>query len=86
MRGSYPSPYYPTKACEIVLMGVKGAPPRCCNYTLDLIVAERRAHSQKPELFWQKLDAWLGADQYKNKLELFARERREGWTVWGNQV
>jgi len=84
-RGGYCSPYYPTKACEIVLMGKKGKAPRIKNYVLDLIVAERRAHSQKPEEFWTRVDAWLG-DQYPRRLEMFAREKREGWTVWGNQV
>src|SRR3990167_2320361 len=83
-RGSYTNTWYPCKACEIVLMGIRGKPPKSVKYILDIIVAERRAHSQKPQEFWDKLSEWLGDDQYENKLDMFSREKREGWTVWGN--
>ena len=47
-----------------------------------IIKAERREHSRKPEEFYQLVEHFcLGS-----KLELFARQRREGWDCWGNEV
>ena len=42
-----------------------------------------KRHSQKPEIAYQIIERL-----YPNtdKLELFARKKREGWDVWGNEV
>lgn len=42
-----------------------------------------KRHSQKPEISYQIIERL-----YPNakKLELFARNQREGWDVWGNEV
>lgn len=45
-------------------------------------VSGRREHSAKPELF-QDLIEQMSPGPY---LELFARRRRMGWDVWGNEV
>jgi len=40
-------------------------------------------HSQKPEIAYQIIERLYPK---ANKLELFARRKREGWDVWGNEV
>jgi len=39
-------------------------------------------HSAKPEALYQLIEAASPPP----RLEMFAREPREGWTVWGNEV
>lgn len=40
-------------------------------------------HSRKPDLAYEIIERLYPAGE---KLELFARKRRPGWQVWGNQV
>jgi len=40
-------------------------------------------HSKKPEIAYKIIER-LYPDE--NKIELFARQKREGWDVWGNEV
>ena len=40
-------------------------------------------HSKKPIIVYEFIEAIY---PNKTKLELFAREKREGWDVWGNEV
>lgn len=82
--------YYPEKCCEIVLVGVRGHLDKkktrgACKQT-DIIISVRREHSRKPEEFWHSVNHWLPATEFPNRLEMFAREARPGWDVWGNQV
>jgi len=39
-------------------------------------------HSQKPEIIYEIIEAV----SEEPRLELFARQKREGWDVWGNEV
>lgn len=43
---------------------------------------KRGKHSQKPEAFQDMIEETSPGDY----LELFARRKREGWDVWGNEV
>lgn len=51
-------------------------------YTTVLREASRK-HSQKPEIAYRMIE-----DLYPNsiKIELFARNKRIGWDVWGNET
>lgn len=42
-----------------------------------------RQHSRKPDIAYQNINFW-----YPNsiKLDVFSREKRDGWNQWGNQV
>lgn len=42
-----------------------------------------KRHSQKPDIAYEIIERL-----YPNtdKVELFARRKREGWKVWGNEV
>jgi len=42
-----------------------------------------KRHSQKPEIAYQIIERMY---PNTNKLELFARTKRDGWDVWGNEV
>jgi len=39
-------------------------------------------HSRKPEIVYRFLEKWF----LEPRLEMFARKRRPGWDVWGNEV
>jgi N6-adenosine-specific RNA methylase IME4 len=47
------------------------------------IEAPRRGNSVKPDEAYQALERLYGDVR---RLELFARRKRPGWTVWGNEV
>lgn len=79
--------YYTRSCCEFVLMGTKGS--HVARWIQDhtvsqLIQSPRREHSRKPEAFFEKLDQMLIPGL--RKLEMFARQRRDGWDAMGNQL
>jgi N6-adenosine-specific RNA methylase IME4 len=68
---------------EHVLFGVRGKAPippalRESNH----FAASRTVHSAKPDRFYELVER-VSPGPY---LELFARRRRYGWDVWGNQA
>lgn len=70
---------------EILLVGTKGkyAPPDPSNRIPSIITRKRDKHSRKPE----DVHIWIErAFPNARKIELFAREPRDGWAVWGNEV
>jgi N6-adenosine-specific RNA methylase IME4 len=38
-------------------------------------------HSQKPDVFYERIQT-LG----KDRVDVFARAKREGWATWGDEV
>lgn len=70
---------------ELLLLGRKGSfatPP--VPFRLRSVFRERRTvHSKKPELVYDMIERMYPGRRY---LELFARNRRRGWTSWGNEV
>lgn len=42
-----------------------------------------KRHSQKPEIAYQIIERLY---PNTNKLEIFARNKRQGWDVWGNEI
>lgn len=81
--------FYTRSCCEYVLLGRrgKGVSTWIKDHSVNqLIVSPKREHSRKPEEFWEKIDLLLGDSPHLRKIELFSRERRPGWEVWGNQV
>ena len=68
---------------EHVLFGVRGdlripAPARVSNH----FAAARTGHSAKPDRFYEIVERVSP----EPRLELFARRRRYGWDVWGNEA
>jgi N6-adenosine-specific RNA methylase IME4 len=70
---------------ELLLIGVRGRVPAPSpgEQPPAVIEAPRGRHSQKPGIFADEI-----ARLFPNvtKLEMFAREVRPGWDVWGNEV
>jgi len=48
----------------------------------NLFFAPRTRHSRKPEKFFQLVDSLIPYPA----IELFAREKREGWDAWGDEI
>lgn len=67
---------------EQCLLGTRGRPKRLNADVRQVVVDKRREHSRKPEGIHNRIER-LVAGPY---LEMFAREVRPGWTVWGNQT
>ena len=49
----------------------------------QIIEAKRLRHSEKPSIVIDKILELCGN---LPRIELFAREKTEGWDVWGNEV
>lgn len=67
------------KNVEILLLGRRGQPRRLRKDIPDLLIAARRQHSRKPDLGYQRMEAYCVGP----RLDMFARESRPGWTGWG---
>jgi N6-adenosine-specific RNA methylase IME4 len=74
--------YWTRANSEVCLLATKGAPKRLNADVRQAIVEPRREHSRKPDCVPGRIER-LVAGPY---LELFARTKRAGWTVWGNQT
>jgi N6-adenosine-specific RNA methylase IME4 len=74
--------YYFKGQTEQLLFGVKGKLPPNDRKQTTLINAKIRKHSQKPDEMYEIIEK-VSPKLY---LELFARNKREGWDTWGNEV
>ncbi len=73
------------KSTEICLLGIKGQMGKYkkSNNIRQLVEAERTIHSKKPNEVRKRIEQLFGG---VSKIELFAREKTEGWDSWGNEV
>ena len=67
---------------ELCLLATRGRPQRISRSVRQLILGPRRAHSQKPEEIYERIETLVPGPY----LELFARQTKEGWDCWGDQV
>lgn len=70
------------KNAEIVLLARKGAPKRISNAVREVILAPVREHSRKPDEMYRRVTEYCQGPY----VDLFARQRREGWTSWGFEI
>ena len=68
---------------EICLLATRGKLKRKSASVHQLIISPVQAHSQKPKEAREKIVELLGD---LPRIELFAREKTDGWDVWGNEV
>lgn len=69
---------------EICLLAVKGKPlPRISRSVHQVIHSPVKKHSEKPAEARERIVELLGD---LPRIELFARERVDGWDAWGNEV
>lgn len=75
--------YYFRGDTEHVIFGVRGkAPIPVEKRARNWFAAPKTGHSRKPDLFYEMVER-VSPGPY---LELFARRRRYGWDVWGNEA
>ena len=76
--------HYNAVAQEFLLLGTKGSClPDCNTLPHSVVKIEKTRHSSKPEEFRQLIESMY---KYGNKVELFARNKADGWEVFGNEV
>ena len=73
--------YWTRASSEVCLLATRGKPKRLHADVRQGILAPIREHSRKPDGIHDRIER-LVAGPY---LELFARQSRPGWTVWGNE-
>lgn len=76
--------FYFRNVTEVVLFGIKGSmrtlkPGRT---QVNILSTRKREHSRKPDELYDIIES-CSPGPY---LELFSRGKRDGWSVWGNQV
>jgi N6-adenosine-specific RNA methylase IME4 len=64
---------------EHCILAVRGKPTVVLTNQTTVIQAPMREHSRKPDEFYALVDELCPG----SKLEIFARERRDGWVTWG---
>jgi N6-adenosine-specific RNA methylase IME4 len=77
--------FYFRNVTELILFGVKGKNARTLapgRSQVNYLATRKREHSRKPDEQYEIVEACSPGPF----LELFARGRRKGWDVWGNQA
>lgn len=74
--------YWTRSNAELCMLAIKGSPKRLHKGVEQLVVAPVGKHSSKPSIVHDRIER-LVAGPY---LEMFARRKRKGWTVWGNDI
>jgi len=76
---------YTLKSTEICLIGLKGKLKNIkkSNNVKSLVFAERTKHSKKPDCVRDRIVELCGD---LPRIELFARQKVDGWDCWGNEL
>jgi len=76
--------HYNSVRHELLYVCVRGSCQPDVRKLFDSVVTEERTqHSRKPAIFYDIIETLYTWGPY---LELFAREKRDGWEVYGNEV
>ena len=75
--------YWTRSNAELCLLATKGKPKRINKGVYQAVLETQRQHSRKPDCVRDRIVALMGD---LPRIELFAREKTEGWDVWGNEV
>lgn len=68
---------------EYCLLATRGKPKRVSASVRSVIISERREHSRKPDEVYTRIEQLMGDT---SRLEMFARQRVDGWDAWGLDV
>jgi N6-adenosine-specific RNA methylase IME4 len=74
--------YWTRANTEVCLLATRGSPKRKHRDVAQAILSERREHSRKPDEIHGRIERLVRGPY----LELFARQKRKGWTTWGEEV
>ena len=75
--------YWTRANAEICLLAVKGKPKRISKSVRQVIDSPIERHSKKPDETRERIVELMGD---LPRIELFARQKTDGWNVWGNEV
>lgn len=67
---------------EFCIMAIKGSPKVNLTNQTTVIEGKLREHSRKPDEFYQMVDSLC----IGRKLDYFAREKRDGWEMFGEEI
>ena len=70
------------KNCEFVILGRRGRPERLATDVHEVILSRVREPSRKPDEAYSRIERYCAGP----RLELFGRESRSGWTVYGDEA
>ena len=68
---------------EFCMLATKGRPKRKSAGVHQVIISHIEEHSKKPDIVRHKIIQLVGD---LPRVELFAREKADGWDAWGNEV
>ena len=68
---------------EVCLLATKGNPVRFSKAVHQLIVSPVEEHSKKPDETRDRIVKLAGD---LPRVELFARQKTDGWDIWGNEL
>lgn len=75
--------YWTRSNTEDCWLAVRGRPKRLSASVHQVVVSPVQEHSQKPAIVRQRIVQLMGD---LPRIELFARQKAEGWDCWGNEV
>lgn len=75
--------YWTRANAEICLLATRGKPKSVSRSVHQVVDARIERHSKKPDEVRDRIIKLMGDVP---RIELFARQRCEGWSVWGNEV
>jgi len=75
--------YWTRANAEICLLATKGSPKRVSSAVHQVVDAKIMKHSQKPDEVRDRIVKLVGD---LPRIELFARQTKDGWVSWGNQL
>ena len=81
-KWSFGPGYVLRSAAEFYLLGTVGSPDYQSKSIRNLIVAPVREHSRKPDEMHRQIESHVPGPY----AELFGRQQRGGWDVWGNET
>ncbi len=75
--------YWTRANAEICLLATRGKPKRISKSVRQIIDSPIERHSKKPDETRERIIELMGD---LPRIELFARQKTDGWDVWGNEV
>lgn len=75
--------YWTRANAELCIIATKGSPKRQSRAVHQIIMSPIEQHSKKPDEARDRIVALMGDVP---RIELFARQKTDGWDVWGNEA
>lgn len=75
--------YWTRANAEFCILATKGHPKRQSCKVHQVVVTHIEEHSKKPSVVRDRIVELMGE---LPKIELFARQKTQGWDIWGNEL